>query len=190
MKKYINGIEEGKWDLYLADWIMRRSLPWNDDRHFQTITGYTQYEYYRYLGIRHLQVEDTNGKLYEVKLLTASKKDPNWPIVIIVCDNNFEYLEEFNKFGESKSNKFKLHHECLYFDDGDYVVTESGTIGIYFNSWYLHCSIEKDGTEHLENFGSGQAYRMATPEEIEKLNDMLWVNDKKWNKETLKIENV
>ena len=154
----------------------------------------TNYEYYKYLGIVHLRAQSTidASNLYELHILTAARKshDNAWPVVCLVIDEQgFENIEEFDKDGNSKSGKYKLYLENLYLDPGDYVVTTTGAIGIFANNWYQFVSLEVDGTEHLSLSG-GIAYRLATEEERKLLDEMLWVNNKKWNSDKLKLEDI
>ena len=63
-------------------------------------------------------------------------------------------------------------------------------IGIYANSCYLFCGIDGDKKEHLNQFGYGQVQRTATEEEIKLLDEVLWVHNKRWNKELLQLEDI
>lgn len=196
MKRFINGVEEGKWDVFLQDWVERRDGKKHDrDANFHVNFGpyNAGYEYWQHISHPvHLQAQSTHNasKFYEVKILTATRKSLNneYPIVCLVIDNDLEYIEEFNRFGNSRSGDYKFFLDSLYFDKGDYIVTNSGTIGIYANSWYSFVSLDKDGTEHLDLCGNGTPYRMATEDEIEQLNMMLWVNNKRWNAAEFKLE--
>lgn len=199
MKKFINSIQEGKWDEFLQDWVERRDgLKYEKDANFKTYFGPsgTNYEYWEHISHPvHLRVQSNYdiNKLYEIHILTASRKSPDnmWPIVCLIIDEyGFEEIEEFDRFGNSKSGDYIFYLETLFFDPGDYTVTTSGTIGIYANSWYQFVSIDKDGTEHLSLSGYGQQYRLATEDEIEILNQMLFVNNKKWNNKELKLEDI
>jgi len=197
MKIFINGIQEHSWDLHLQDWVECR-----DGHHLTSDIKYryvgpnnTNYEYYKYLGIIHLRAQSAANEndLYELRIMTATRKSPNnaWPIICLIIDKNgFENIEEFNKDGNSKSGKYKLHLEHLYLERGDYVVTTSGSIGIFANNWYQFVSLDKDGKEHLSLYGNGTAYRLATEDEKNLLNEMLWANNKKWNPNEFKIEDI
>lgn len=197
MKVFINGLEPHMWAAHLVDWVERRDqkkYP-KDCNYGQNLMKYGETgEYWKHMGSSlHLRAENVNtGNLHELWILSASRKSLNneWPIVCFVINNGIEEIEEFNCDGESKSGNYKLHREAIYFDPGDYVVTTMGSIGIYANHWYQFVSIDKDGTEHLDMYGCGQAYRPATEDEIKVLEEMLWVNNKKWNKETLKLEDI
>lgn len=104
--------------------------------------------------------------------------------------DGIEVIEQFNNDGISSTGLMKLHYEAIYFEPGDYVVTTQDAIGIYANHWYMFASIEKDGTENLELNGIGSYKRLATEDEISKLNEMLFVHNKKWNNETKQLEDL
>lgn len=192
MERFVNGIKEHCWHEFLQDWIERR-----DGKKYEKDANYgsplEKYgEIYNRWGsnIVHLRAEEiSSGALFEIRLLCADRKG-KYPIIALVNINGIEVIEEFNNDGNSSNGLMKLHYESIYFKPGDYVVTTQGAIGIYANGWYMFASLEKDGTENLQLNGRGIYKRPATEEEIAKLNEMLWVHDKKWNNETKTLENV
>ena len=64
-------------------------------------------------------------------------------------------------------------------------------IGLLNSSGFsMFACLEKDCKEHLDLYGCCQYVRLATEDEVKQLNEMLWVNNKKWNNETKQLENV
>ena len=192
MKMY-NKIQEGAWHVFLEDWLMRKNNQKSfKDANFDFYCGPKDFKgehYYTFDHVVHLWVKNKEGVKFDVSLLTASCRG-NYPIVLLINRGDWDELETFDKKGNSSSGNYTLYHESVYFEEGDYVATNLNTIGIYKNSWFLACGIEKNHKEHLDIFGSGQAIRPATPEEIKEINMMLYVNNKKWNPDTKKLENV
>lgn len=192
MKRFVNGIEEHRWADFCQDLIERR-----DDKKYNKDCNYgsplSNYgEFYNSHGgsTIHLRAEEiSSGALFEIRLLCADRKG-KYPIIALINIDDIEVIEEFNNDGNSSNGLMKLHYESIYFEPGDYVVTTHNTIGIYANHWYMFASLEKDGTERLELNGSGIYKRPATEDEISKLNEMLWVHNKKWNNETKQLENI
>ena len=109
---------------------------------------------------------------------------------MLVDFGDHETVKLFDCDGLCSDGLMKLHYESCFFDPGDYVVTTQGAIGIYANGWYMFACLEKYGKEHLDFYGCGQYVRLATEDEAKQLNEMLWVNNKKWNNETKQLENV
>jgi len=192
MKHFVNGIEEHRWADFCQDMIERRDgKKHNKDCNYgPSLSDYG--EFYNVYGVStiHLRVEEiSSGVLFEIRLLCADRKG-KYPIIALVNIDGIEVIEEFNNDGNSLNGLMKLHYEAIYFEPGDYVVTTQDTIGIYANHWYMFASLEKDGTERLELNGSGIYKRPATEDEISKLNEMLWVHNKKWNNETKQLEDI
>ena len=50
--------------------------------------------------------------------------------------------------------------------------------------------MDGDKSEHFNQFGYGQVQRMATKEEIKLLDEVLWVHNKRWNKELLQLDDI
>jgi len=196
MKLYINDIREHCWAEFCQDWIERRDgKKSNKDCNYGSpLCEYGKHiEFYNYLGgsTIHLRAESISpNNLFEIRLLCADKKGGNYPIVALVDFGDCEKIYEFDNDGNSSDGLMKLHYESIYFEPGDYVVTTQGAIGIYANHWYMFACLEKDGKEHLDLYGCGQYVRLATEEEIEQLDEMIWVNNKKWNSGELKLEDI
>lgn len=193
MKRFVNGIEEHCWTDFCQDLIERRDgKKHNTDCNFgPSLSKYG--EFYNHIGgsTIHLRAESISfGTLFEIRLLCADKRGNNYPIVALVNFGDCEKIYEFDCDGNSLDGLLKLHYEAIYFEPGDYVVTTQDAIGIYANHWYMFASLEKDGTENLELNGRGKYKRPATEDEISKLNEMLWVHNKKWNNETKTLENI
>ena len=181
MKHFVNGIEEHRWADFCQYMIEHRE---------SSLSEYG--EFYNRIGgsTVHLRAEEiSSGVLFEIRLLCADRKG-KYPIIALVKIDDIEVIEEFNTDGISLNGLMKLHYESIYFEPGDYVVTTQDAIGIYANHWYMFASLEKDGTENLELNGRGIYKRPATEDEISKLNEMLWVHNKKWNNETKTLEDV
>ena len=195
MKQFNNSIEEHRWVDFCQDWIERRDgKKYNKDCNYGSpLCEYGKHiEFYNYLGgsTIHLRAESiSTNELFEIRLLCADRKG-NYPIVALVDFGDCEKIYEFDCDGNSSDKLMKLHYESIYFEPGDYVVTTQDAIGIYANHWYMFASIEKDGTENLELNGRGSYKRPAAEDEITKLNEMLWVHDKKWNNETKQLEDI
>lgn len=192
MKHFVNGIEEHRWADFCQDMIERRDgKKHNKDCNYgPSLSDYG--EFYNVYGgsTIHLRAEEiSSGVFFEIRLLCADRKG-KYPIIALVNIDGIEVIEEFNNDGNSLNGLMKLHYETIYFEPGDYVVTTQDTIGIYANHWYMFASLEKDGTERLELNGSGIYKRPATEDEISKLNEMLWVHNKKWNNETKQLEDI
>ena len=193
MKRFVNGIEEHRWADFCQDLIERRDgKKHNKDCNYgPSLSGYG--EFYNVYGgsTIHLRAEAiASGVLFEIRLLCADRKGEDYPIVALVDLGSHEGVHLFDCDGNSSDGLLKLHYEAIYFEPGDYVVTIQDTIGIYANHWYMFAALEKDGTERLELNGSGIYKRPATEDEISKLNEMLWVHDKKWNNETKQLEDI
>lgn len=192
MKHFVNGIEEHRWADFCQDMIERRDgKKHNKDCNYGP-SLYDYGEFYNVYGCStiHVRAEEiSSGALFEIRLLCADRKG-KYPIIALVNIDDIEIIEEFNNDGISSNGLMKLHYEAIYFESGDYVVTTQDTIGIYANHWYMFASLEKDGTERLELNGSGIYKRPATEDEISKLNEMLWVHNKKWNNETKQLEDI
>lgn len=195
MDKFINGIKDHCWVDLCKDWIERRDgLKYSKEANFRSYLGRREMkdEYYTHINSPvHLTVESiSTNELFEIRLLCADKRGSEYSIVALVDFGNYEKIYEFDCDGNSSDGLMKLHYEKLFFHPGDYVVTTDGTIGIYANHWYMFASIESDGTENLELNGRGSYKRPANEDEITKLNEMLWVNNKKWNNETKQLEDI
>lgn len=195
--KIFDKIQEGKWQEFCQDWIERRDQKkYERDANYRVYFGRNEYNDEHYQMINHVvRLRARNildDSLYELHILTATRKDKEglYPIVCLIDNNVFEEIEEFDTYGNSKSGKYTLYYTSLFFEPGDYVVTNMNAIGIYANSWYLFCGIDSDKKEHLKQFGYGQVQRMATKEEIKLLDEVLWVNNKRWNKELLQLEDI
>ena len=195
MKKFVNGIKEHCWVEFCQDWIERRDgLKYPKEANFRSYLGRPEMkdEYYIHISSpTHLTAESISpNELFEIRLLCTDKKGSKYPIVALVDFGDCEKIYEFDCDGNSSNGLMKLHYEKLFFEPGDYVVTTQDAIGIYANPWYMFASIEKDGTENLKLNGRGSYKREANEEEKNILNEMLWVNNKKWNNETKQLENV
>ena len=195
MRRFVNCIEEHCWVEFCQDWIERRDgLKYPKEANFGSYLGRRGMndEYYEHISSPgHLMAESiSSGELFEIRLLCTNKKGGNYPIVALVDLDTFEEIHLFDCDGNSSDGLLKLHEEKIFFDPGDYVVTNQDAIGIYANNWYMFVSIEKDGTENLKLNGRGSYKRPATEDEILKLNEMLLANNLKWNNETKQLENV
>ena len=193
MKHFVNGIEEHRWADFCQDMIERHDgKKHNKDCNYgPSLSNYG--EFYNVYGAStiHLRAEAiASGVLFEIRLLCANRKGEDYPIVALVDFDSHEGVYLFDCDGNSSDGLMKLHYESIYFEPGDYVVTTQDTIGIYANHWYMFASLDKDGTERLELNGSGIYKRPATEDEISKLNEMLWVHNKKWNNETKQLEDI
>ena len=192
MKRFVNGIEEHRWADFCQDMIERRDgKKHNKDCNYgSSLSDYG--EFYNVYGgsTIHLRAEEiSSGVLFEIRLLCADRKG-KYPIVALVKIDDIEVIEEFNNDGISLNGLMKLYYESIYFEPGDYVVTTQDTIGIYANHWYMFVCIEKNNSEHLGLCGSGIYKRPANEDEIAKLNEMLWVHNKKWNNEAKQLEDI
>jgi hypothetical protein len=193
MKRFVNGIEEHRWADFCQDMIERRDgKKYNKDCNYGHSLS-DRAEFYNPHGgsTVHLRVEEIlSGEFFEIRLLCADKRGSYYPIVALIDFGSYEGVYLFDCDGKSSDGLFKLHYESIYFEPGDYVVTTQDAIGIYANHWYMFASIEKDGTENLELNSIGRYKRPATEDEISKLNEMLFVHNKKWNNETKQLENI
>ena len=193
--KIFDEIQEGKWQEFCQDWIERRDhKKYERDANYHVYLGRKGHNDEHYQMINHVvRVRAKNifdNSLFELHILTATRKDRDglYPIICLIDNNGFEEIEEFDTNGNSKSGKYILYYTSLYFEPGDYVVTNMNAIGIYANSWYLFCGIDDDKKEYLNQFGCGQVQRMATEEEMKLLDEVLWAHNKRWNKELLQLE--
>ena len=192
MKCFVNSIEEHRWVDFCQDMIERRDGKKNnkDCNYGSSLSGYGEFYNPHGGSTIHLRAEEiSSGALFEIRLLCADRKG-KYPIIALVNIDGIEVIEEFNNDGNSSNGLMKLHYEAIYFEPGDYVVTTQDAIGIYANHWYMFASLEKDGTENLDLNSRGIYKRLATEEEISKLNEMLWAHNKTWNNETKQLENV
>ena len=196
MRRFVNGIKEHCWDKFLQDWIERRDGKKNnqDCNYGSPLGEYKQkiefYSLHNSCTI-HLRAEEiSTGELFEIRILCADTKVIGYPIIALVDFGDYEKVKLFDCDGLCSDGLMKLHYESCYFDPGDYVVTDQHTIGIYANGWYMFACLEKNGKEHLDLYGCGRYVRLATEDEVKQLNEMLMVNDKKWNNETKQLENV
>lgn len=193
MKRFINGIEEHRWADFCQDMIERRDgKKYNKDCNYgKPLSDYGELYNPHGGSVIHLRAEAIlSGVLFEIRLLCADKRGNNYPIVALVDFGDCEKVYEFDCDGNSLDGLLKLHYESIYFEPGDYVVTTQGAIGIYANHWYMFASIDKDGTEFLELNSLGRYKRLATKDEISKLNEMLLAHNKKWNNETKQLEDI
>lgn len=191
MKVY-SKIQEGAWQVFLEDWLMRKNYQKPEGANFNFYCGPKDFKgehYYINGHVVHLWVKNREGVKHDVSLLTASCRG-NYPIALLINRGDWDELETFDKKGNSLSGNYTLYYEGVFFEEGDYVATNLNAIGIYRNSWYLACGIDKSHKEYLDPFGYGQAIRPATSEEIEEINMMLYVNNKRWNPETKELEEV
>lgn len=196
MRRFVNGIKEHCWDKFLQDWIERRDGKKNnqDCNYGSPLGEYKQkiefYSLHNSCTI-HLRAEEiSTGELFEIRILCADTKVIGYPIIALVDFGDYEKVKLFDCDGLCSDGLMKLHYESCYFDPGDYVVTDQHTIGIYANGWYMFACLEKNGKYHLDLYGCGRYVRLATEDEVKQLNEMLMVNDKKWNNETKQLENV
>ena len=196
MRRFVNGIKEHCWDKFLQDWIERRDGKKNnqDCNYGSPLGEYEQkiefYSLHNSCTI-HLRAEEiSTGELFEIRILCADTKVIGYPIIALVDFGDYEKVKLFDCDGLCSDGLMKLHYESCYFDPGDYVVTDQHTIGIYANGWYVFACLEKNGKEHLDLYGCGRYVRLATEDEVKQLNEMLMVNNKKWNNETKQLENV
>ena len=196
MRRFVNGIKEHCWDKFLQDWIERRDGKKNnqDCNYGSPLGEYKQkIEFYSLHNSRtiHLRAEEiSTGELFEIRILCADAKVTGYPIIVLVDFGDYEKVKLFDCDGLCSDGLMKLHYESCYFDPGDYVVTDQHAIGIYANGWYMFVCLEKNGKEHLDLYGCGRYVRLATEDEVKQLNEMLMVNNKKWNNETKQLENV
>lgn len=196
MRRFVNGIKEHCWDKFLQDWIERRDGKKNnqDCNYGLPLGEYKQkIEFYSLhnLCTIHLRAEEiSTGELFEIRILCADTKVIGYPIIALVDFGDYEKVKLFDCDGICSDGLMKLHYESCYFDPGDYVVTDQHAIGIYANGWYMFVCLEKNGKEHLDLYGCGRYVRLATEDEVKQLNEMLMVNNKKWNNETKQLENV
>ena len=196
MRRFVNGIKEHCWDKFLQDWIERRDGKKNnqDCNYGSPLGEYKQkIEFYSLhnLCTIHLRAEEiSTGELFEIRILCADTKVTGYPIIALVDFGDYEKVKLFDCDGLCSDGLMKLHYESCYFDTGDYVVTDQHAIGIYANGWYMFICLEKNGKEHLDLYGCGRYVRLATEDEVKQLNEMLMVNNKKWNNETKQLENV
>ena len=196
MRRFVNGIKEHCWDKFLQDWIERRDGKKNnqDCNYGSPLGEYKQkiefYSLHNSCTI-HLRAEEiSTGELFEIRILCADTKVIGYPIIALVDFGDYEKVKLFDCDGLCSDGLMKLHYESCYFDPGDYVVTDQHAIGIYANGWYMFVCLEKNGKEHLDLYGCGRYVRLATEDEVKQLNEMLMVNNKKWNNETKQLENV
>ena len=196
MRRFVNGIKEHCWDKFLQDWIERRDGKKNnqDCNYGSPLGEYKQkiefYSLHNSCTI-HLRAEEiSTGELFEIRILCADTKVIGYPIIALVDFGDYEKVKLFDCDGLCSDGLMKLHYESCYFDPGDYVVTDQHAIGIYANGWYMFVCREKNGKEHLDLYGGGRYVRLATEDEVKQLNEMLMVNNKKWNNETKQLENV
>lgn len=196
MRRFVNGIKEHCWDKFLQDWIERRDGKKNnqDCNYGSSLGEYKQkIEFYNLHNscTIHLRAEEiSTGELFEIRILCADTKVIGYPIIVLVDFGDYEKVKLFDCDGLCSDGLMKLHYESCYFDPGDYVVTDQHAIGIYANGWYMFACLEKNGKEHLDLYGCSRYVRLATEDEIKQLNEMLMVNNKKWNNETKQLENV
>ena len=195
MRRFVNGIKEHCWDKFLQDWIERRDGKKNnqDCNYGSPLDEYKQkiefYSLHNSCTI-HLRAEEiSTGELFEIRILCADTKVIGYPIIALVDFGDYEKVKLFDCDGLCSDGLMKLHYESCYFDPGDYVVTDQYAIGIYANGWYMFACLEKNGKEHLDLYGCGRYVRLATEDEVKQLNEMLMVNNKKWNNETKQLEN-
>lgn len=196
MRRFVNGIKEHCWVEFLQDWVERRDGKKYDKdanyglplcKHGRQIEFYNRYN----SSTIHLRAESiSTGELFEIRILCADAKGTSYPIIVLVDFGDHETVKLFDCDGLCSDGLMRLHYESYYFDPGDYVVTNQHAIGIYANGWYMFACIEKDGKEHLDLCGCGIYVRLANEEEKDLLNEMLWVNNKKWNSEIKQLENV
>lgn len=196
MRQFVNGIKEHCWNQFLQDWIERRDgkkherdcnygLPLGE--YGQKIEFYNRYN----SCTIHLRAESiSTSELFEMRILCADAKGTSYPIITLVDFGDHETVKLFDCDGICSDGLMKLHYESCYFDTGDYVVTNQQAIGIYANGWYMFACLEKNGKEHLDLCGCGQYVRLAIEDEVNKLNEMLWVHNKKWNNETKQLEDL
>ena len=196
MRRFVNGIKEHCWDKFLQDWIERRDGKKNnqDCNYGSPLGEYEQkiefYSLHNSCTI-HLRAEEiSTGELFEIRILCADTKVIGYPIIALVDFGDYEKVKLFDCDGLCSDGLMKLHYESCYFDPGDYVVTDQHAIGIYANGWYMFACLEKNNKEHLDLYGCGRYVRLATEDELKQLNEMLMVNNKKWNNETKQLENV
>ena len=196
MRRFVNGIKEHCWDKFLQDWIERRDGKKNnqDCNYGSPLGEYKQkiefYSLHNSCTI-HLRAEEiSTGELFEIRILCADTKVIGYPIIVLVDFGDYEKVKLFDCDGLCSDGLMKLHYESCYFDPGDYVVTDQHAIGIYANGWHMFVCLEKNGKEHLDLYGCGRYVRFATEDEVKQLNEMLMINNKKWNNETKQLENV
>lgn len=194
--KFFDKIIEGKWQEFCQDWVERR----DQKKHYKEANyhvyfgrdGHADEHYQMTSHVVRVRAKTKEGDIFELHILTATRKDREglYPIVCLIDNNGFEEIEEFDTNGNSKSGKYTLYYTALFFEPGDYVVTNSNAIGVYESSWYLFWGVDGDRKEYLSRFGHGQVKRMATKEEITLLNEVLWAHNKTWNKELLQLEDI
>ena len=196
MRRFVNGIKEHCWDKFLQDWIERRDGKKNnqDCNYGSPLGEYKQkiefYSLHNSCTIHLMAEEISTEELFEIRILCADTKVIGYPIIALVDFGDYEKVKLFDCDGFCSDGLMKLHYESCYFDPGDYVVTDQHAIGIYANGWYMFACLEKNGKEHLDLYGCGRYVRLATEDEVKQLNEMLMVNNKKWNNETKQLENV
>lgn len=179
---------KGTWVEYVKAWIQNKEFKDN-----LSIYGFSDKEFkYRY-GLYRIQANRSENKdvKYDIKLLTGDRKDMNYPIVALICWNDYqELIVAFDEKGKSFNNEWELSLEYTHFDKGDYVVTDTGTIGILAHNEWIQCGIWSDGKEFMTSNSNGIPVRLCNENECKKIDDLLFVYNKKLNEETKVIEDV
>ncbi len=189
MKNYTNGIKAHEWHIFCQDWIERR----DKKMYSAPLCEYGRHiEFYNRWGQNtiHLRAEEiSSGTLFEIRLLCADRNDVNYKIVALVDVNGKDLVQEFNCDGESKDGLMKLHYEVCYFDQGDYVITKQGMVGIFANGSYVFAGVQGD-QEYPYQCSCDTILRLANEEERALLDKMLTSKKKRWNQEKMELEDA
>lgn len=157
---------------------------------YYSIYGHDKHCYYYDHGLYRVRAKDEQGSLYDIIVYTADLNN-RWPILCAIDFGNCEEVEMFDNNGNSRSGKYTLTIESRRFELGDYVKTDTGTIGIYeFSIDQLMCSIDRDGRERVERYSFGTPVELCNEEERKTIDEMLWVHDLVFNAETKNLEKI
>lgn len=186
MIKNTNIIVNGKWKNYFLA-LKEKKEYYSYESCITTIQGYKDKCYFYNYGLYHIMASDGVDR-YDIKFLDVI--DNRFPIVVVICFDNCEEVEMFDEDGFSRSGKYQLEIDVIRFETGDYVKTDMGAIGILSIGEWLQCGIWDDGKEYVKSNSCGIPVELCSKEEIEKINELLFVNDMKFNEVTKTIEKI
>lgn len=186
MIKSTNVIVKGKWKDYFLSLKEKKEL-YSYENRMTTINGYKDKCFFYNYGLYHIFAKDEEHR-YDIKFLDII--DNRFSIVAVICFENCEEVEMFDENGLSRSGKYQLEIEVIRFEIGDYVKTDMGAIGILCSGEWLQCGIWDDGREYITGNSCGIPIELCTKEEVEKINELLFVNDMKFNEITKTIEKI